>query len=195
MEVDDLFPVSMRRDAGFCQVLAEGDMEITAKAASLGKRILKRRGALSRSCCQECLHPAAYRERLHTKSRPRDPGGIVSRHSGQHFSSGEVQRQFDTVLHWGRYGEIFDYDSDSGRLFLPGSPQNPDSLAAFPKIMITTPPPHPVSILVWRPWSILPWGGWSPADRRFHFCRGNSSPLRNRGAGAQSWLGPLHATG
>ena len=34
-----------------------------------------------------------------------------------HFSRDEVERQFDTVLNWGRYGEVFDYDSENGRLF------------------------------------------------------------------------------
>jgi len=28
-----------------------------------------------------------------------------------------VERQFQTVLNWGRYAEIFDYDSENGRLF------------------------------------------------------------------------------
>ena len=35
----------------------------------------------------------------------------------EHFSPDEVERQFDTALNWGRYGEIFDYDSENGRLF------------------------------------------------------------------------------
>ena len=36
----------------------------------------------------------------------------------EHFSEDEAQRQLDTAIHWGRYGEIFDYDAGSGRLFL-----------------------------------------------------------------------------
>ena len=36
----------------------------------------------------------------------------------EHFSEEEVQRQFDTATNWGRYGEIFDYDRESGRLVL-----------------------------------------------------------------------------
>ncbi|MGA8622409.1 MAG: AAA-associated domain-containing protein, partial [Candidatus Sulfotelmatobacter sp.] len=34
----------------------------------------------------------------------------------EHFAEGEVQRQFDTAMNWGRYAEIFDYDRESGRL-------------------------------------------------------------------------------
>jgi len=29
-----------------------------------------------------------------------------------------VQRQIETVLDWGRYAEIFDYDSETNRLLL-----------------------------------------------------------------------------
>ena len=39
----------------------------------------------------------------------------------EHFSEDEVKRQLDTALHWGRYAEIFDYDSKTNRLFLPES--------------------------------------------------------------------------
>jgi NitT/TauT family transport system ATP-binding protein len=37
----------------------------------------------------------------------------------EHFSEADVQRQFDTAMNWGRYGEIFDYDRESGRLIQP----------------------------------------------------------------------------
>ena len=34
----------------------------------------------------------------------------------EHFTEAEVRRQLDTALNWGRYAEIFDYDSETGRL-------------------------------------------------------------------------------
>ena len=36
----------------------------------------------------------------------------------EHFSDDDVQRQIDTALNWGRYGDIFTYDSESDRLSL-----------------------------------------------------------------------------
>ena len=36
----------------------------------------------------------------------------------EHFSEDETQRQIDTALNWGRYADIFYYDSESDRLFL-----------------------------------------------------------------------------
>ncbi len=29
----------------------------------------------------------------------------------EHFSQDEVERQFETVMNWGRYAEIFDHDA------------------------------------------------------------------------------------
>jgi NitT/TauT family transport system ATP-binding protein len=37
----------------------------------------------------------------------------------EHFSEQEAQRQIDTALHWGRYVELFSYDSETDRLVLP----------------------------------------------------------------------------
>ena len=36
----------------------------------------------------------------------------------EHFSPEEAERQLETAVHWGRYAELFDYDANSGRLFL-----------------------------------------------------------------------------
>jgi NitT/TauT family transport system ATP-binding protein len=39
----------------------------------------------------------------------------------EHFTEEEVQRQLETALNWGRYAELFDYDSETGRLVLTDS--------------------------------------------------------------------------
>jgi NitT/TauT family transport system ATP-binding protein len=36
----------------------------------------------------------------------------------EHFSQEESRRQLETAIQWGRYAEIFDYDSQSGKLTL-----------------------------------------------------------------------------
>jgi NitT/TauT family transport system ATP-binding protein len=40
----------------------------------------------------------------------------------EHYSAGEAQRQFDTVVDWGRYAELFEYDAGSQRVWLSDSP-------------------------------------------------------------------------
>jgi NitT/TauT family transport system ATP-binding protein len=34
----------------------------------------------------------------------------------EHFSDDEARRQLDTAIQWGRYAELFDYDSVTERL-------------------------------------------------------------------------------
>jgi NitT/TauT family transport system ATP-binding protein len=52
----------------------------------------------------------------------------------EHFSQAEVERQLDTAMNWGRYAEIFDYDSETGRLVPaePVSDASPPPFAAKP---------------------------------------------------------------
>ncbi|WP_407791887.1 Nitrate import ATP-binding protein, putative NrtD (plasmid) [Streptomyces sp. L7] len=38
------------------------------------------------------------------------------------YGTDDAQRQLDTAIDWGRYGELFEYDADSGRLLLPTHP-------------------------------------------------------------------------
>ena len=38
------------------------------------------------------------------------------------FSAEEARRQLDTAIEWGRYGELFEYDSESGQLILDSNP-------------------------------------------------------------------------
>jgi NitT/TauT family transport system ATP-binding protein len=34
------------------------------------------------------------------------------------FSAEEARRQLDTAIDWGRYGELFEYDAETGKLVL-----------------------------------------------------------------------------
>jgi NitT/TauT family transport system ATP-binding protein len=38
------------------------------------------------------------------------------------FTADEARRQLDTAIEWGRYGELFEYDSESGQLILDADP-------------------------------------------------------------------------
>jgi NitT/TauT family transport system ATP-binding protein len=122
MEVDDLLPsVEAAVLLGFAK-LAEGDTEITAEgrefveADILNRKVLFREAAVKKVSILRQIDSV-----LHTKSDHTIQDELFHDILDKHFSEHEAQRQFETALHWGRYGEIFDYDSDSGRLFLPES--------------------------------------------------------------------------
>jgi NitT/TauT family transport system ATP-binding protein len=42
----------------------------------------------------------------------------------EHFSAEEAGRQFDTAIEWGRYAELFEYDSAGQRVWLSDAPVN-----------------------------------------------------------------------
>jgi NitT/TauT family transport system ATP-binding protein len=122
MEVDDLLPsVEAAVLLGFAK-LAEGDTEITAEgrefaeADILNRKVLFREAAVKKVSILRQIDSV-----LHTKSDHTIQDELFHDILDKHFNEDEAQRQFETALHWGRYGEIFDYDSNSGRLFLPES--------------------------------------------------------------------------
>jgi NitT/TauT family transport system ATP-binding protein len=40
----------------------------------------------------------------------------------EHFSASEAERQFDTLVDWGRYAQLFDYNADDERIYLDRAP-------------------------------------------------------------------------
>jgi NitT/TauT family transport system ATP-binding protein len=50
----------------------------------------------------------------------------------EHLSDKEVQRQLETVLSWGRYAELFAYDTESDKLSLHQSATAADAQENIP---------------------------------------------------------------
>jgi len=119
MEVDDLLPIVEGATLlGFARLL-EGDTEITAEGSAfaetdiLTRKVLFREAALKNVSILRQIDSV-----LRTKSDHTIQDEFFRDILDKYFSEDEVERQFETALHWGRYAEIFDYDSGSGRLFL-----------------------------------------------------------------------------
>jgi NitT/TauT family transport system ATP-binding protein len=118
MDVDNLLPIV---DAavllGFA-VVHEGVVEMTPIGSEFGEGDIQTQKRLFREAALK--HVAILRLIENTLHAKRD-GAIGEEFFrdilDDYFSREEVERQFDTVLNWGRYSEIFDYDSESGRLF------------------------------------------------------------------------------
>ena len=118
MDVDDILPiVDASVMLGFA-VLNEGDLEITPEGRQFGEADIQSQKQMFREAALKNVAILRLIENtLHAK-RDRAIGEEFFRDIlDEHFSADEVERQFDTALNWGRYGEIFDYDSTSGRLF------------------------------------------------------------------------------
>jgi NitT/TauT family transport system ATP-binding protein len=118
MDVDDLLPiVDASVMLGFA-VLHEGDVEITPEGRAFGEADIQEQKAIFRKAALE--HIALLRlieNTLHAKRDHAIGEEFFRDILDEHFSADEVERQFETALNWGRYAEIFDYDSENGRLF------------------------------------------------------------------------------
>jgi NitT/TauT family transport system ATP-binding protein len=118
MDVDDLLPiVDAAVILGFV-VVREGEIEATPEGNAFGDADIQQQKQLFRAAALK--HVAILRLIENTLQAKRDHaiGEEFFRDIlDEHFSREEVERQFDTALNWGRYSEVFDYDSDTGRLF------------------------------------------------------------------------------
>ena len=118
MDVDDLLPiVDASVMLGFA-VLREGDVEITPEGRTFGEADIQTQKQIFRDAALK--HVAILRlveNTLHAKRDHAIGEEFFRDILDEHFSTDEVERQFQTILNWGRYAEIFDYDSETGRLF------------------------------------------------------------------------------
>jgi NitT/TauT family transport system ATP-binding protein len=118
MDVDDLLPIVEASEMlGFVHV-HEGDVEITPEGRTFGEADIQTQKALFREAALKNIAILRLIENtLHAKRDHAIGEEFFRDILDEHFSADEVERQFDTALNWGRYAEIFDYDSENGRLF------------------------------------------------------------------------------
>jgi NitT/TauT family transport system ATP-binding protein len=134
LEVDDLLPiVEATTLLGFAKA-HEGDVEITpegrafAEADIEGKKSLFREAALAHVDLLQKM-----RKTLESKSDHSMPLQFFHDLLDEHFSEEDTEKQIETALNWGRYGEIFTYDPETDRLHLhhAGASENPAESAAL----------------------------------------------------------------
>jgi NitT/TauT family transport system ATP-binding protein len=135
MEVDDLFPIV---DGAVLLGFAEsrqGDVQITSTGKEFAEAdILERKRLFREAVLSHAMLIRQIRNALERKSDGAIPLEFFHDVLDEHFSQEDVQRQIDTALNWGRYAEIFGYDSETDRLLLEPSPQTNGSEEQ--------PPPH-----------------------------------------------------
>jgi NitT/TauT family transport system ATP-binding protein len=118
MDVDDLLPiVDASAMLGFA-VVREGDVEIAPEGRKFGEADIQTQKQLFREAALKNVAILRLIENtLHAKRDHAIGEEFFRDILDEHFSPDEVERQFGTALNWGRYAEIFDYDSEKGRLF------------------------------------------------------------------------------
>jgi NitT/TauT family transport system ATP-binding protein len=124
MEVDDLFPiVDGSVMLGFAES-RQGDVQITSSGKEFAEADIPERKRLFRDAVLgHAMLLRQIRNALERKSDGALPLEFFQDILDEHFSQEDVQRQIDTALNWGRYAEVFSYDSETDRLILEPSPE------------------------------------------------------------------------
>jgi NitT/TauT family transport system ATP-binding protein len=120
LEIDELLPVVEAGAMLHFLTVKEGDVEITAlgfrfaNADILSQKVFFREAATLHITLIDRIRRA-----LEAKPDHRVPDEFFRDFLDEHFSEEEVHRQLETVILWGRYAELFDYDAAQKRFFLP----------------------------------------------------------------------------
>ena len=130
MEVDDLFPIV---DAavllGFADSV-QGDVRITPTGKQFAAAdIVARKKLFRKAVLGHVTLIQQIRNALERKSDRAVPLEFFRDVLDEHLPAEEAQRQIETVLNWGRYAEIFTYDSATDRLLL----DEPSDTASSPE--------------------------------------------------------------
>lgn len=118
LEIDDLLP-AMDASAllGFATV-AHGDVAMTEAGREFATADVQR----SKDIFREQLLKSVPLTRtvlgmLEQKRDGRIGKDFLVDILDEHFSAAEAQRQFETLVDWGRYAQLFEYDADEERLY------------------------------------------------------------------------------
>ena len=119
MDVEDLLPIVEASVLLGFATLKEGDVEITPQGATFAEADIQRQKVLFREAALKHVMVLQQIDSiLRAKTDHSIPREFFHDILDEHFSQDEVERQLDTAMNWGRYAEIFDYDSETGRLIL-----------------------------------------------------------------------------
>src|SRR6202048_4975178 len=119
LEVDALLPTVDTAVLLGLMRLEEGDAIITSEGQAFAKGNIQTRKAMFRKAALANVPLLRQMEQsLKAKADRTMPAEFFHDLIDEHFSEDESQRQLETVIQWGRYAEIFDYDAATGKLTL-----------------------------------------------------------------------------
>jgi len=119
MDFADLVPIVEAATLLAFTKTDKGDVEITPEGKAYAQADISTRKRLFREAALANV-PLLQQinSSLHSKSDHTMPLEFFRDLVEEHLSEDEANRQIDTALNWGRYGEVFSYDSETGRLML-----------------------------------------------------------------------------
>ena len=119
MEVDDLLPIVEGTTLLGLAAAEEGDVKLTSAGKTFAEADISAQKQLFREAVlTHVTLLQQIRTALERKSDHAMPLEFFRDILEEHFSPQEVEQQIETALNWGRYAEIFTYDSVDERLRL-----------------------------------------------------------------------------
>jgi NitT/TauT family transport system ATP-binding protein len=118
LEVDDLLPaVDAAVLLGFAQV-TQGDVVVTDAGSKFATADVHPSHEIFRDqLVKNVPFINTVVEALRQKSDQRVGKEFLIDILDEHFSAAEAERQFETLVDWGRYAQLFEYDRDEERLY------------------------------------------------------------------------------
>ncbi len=119
-EIDDLLPiVDAAQLLGFIKI-EEGDAVITPSGEEFANsEILRQKELFRNAAIENVLLLRQIRRALDAKSDHTVPEDFFLDMLAEQFSEDESQLQIQTAVTWGRYAELFDFDSGRRRFVMP----------------------------------------------------------------------------
>lgn len=118
LEVDDLLPaVDASAMLGFAEV-AHGDVTITPAGKEFATAGVHRSHEIFKEqLLKNVPFASTVTEAIRQKRDSRIGKEFLLDILDEHFSASESEKQFQTLVDWGRYAQLFEYDADEERLY------------------------------------------------------------------------------
>ena len=117
LDVDDLLPIVDAAAMFHLAHVEQGDVQITEEGHAFAAADIQERKKMFRDAVLATVPLLQQMDSaLRAKADGTMPAEFFHDLLDEHFSDDEARRQLDTAIQWGRYAELFDYDSITDRL-------------------------------------------------------------------------------
>ncbi len=118
LEVDDLLPVTETAELFQLAEVREGDLILTELGHSFVEQDVNDRKSIVRQQLKDVPMLRMITRVLRTKANHAMNKEFFTDILEEHFSVDEAERQLTTAINWGRFADLFHYDTDTEQLYL-----------------------------------------------------------------------------
>lgn len=132
LEVDDLLPVTETAELFHLADVKEGDLTLTDLGRQFVEADVNERKRIIREQLRDVPLFRLIDRVLRSKANHAMPKEFFNDILEEHFSVDEAERQLMTAINWGRFADLFHYDTDTELLYLAQDQQEQDNNGTVP---------------------------------------------------------------